>query len=368
MAEDRQAAERFGGRYHGLDGLRGIAALLVAAYHIGLKTGLVVPQGYLAVDLFFALSGFVIALSYADRLRLGLPVRRFLELRFIRLAPLYLFGTALGGAKQAVGAALGDPRALHGLELILGLVCGFLMLPVPLPLQALFPFNASSWSLFMEVAINCAFALWLFRWSNTALAILMGASVLVLLWTLPAIGHFNVGWAWENIAGGFARTAFSFSAGLLFHRLLPRGTRRTSWFAVLPVLALVALLVSEPAPHLRLAYDFAVVLVAFPVLLAAGILFEPPPVLRRACAMLGDASYPIYMIHWPLVPLFAPLLIKLGLGPVASSVAFAVAMLVLGTLVSRLIDAPARGWLARHLPAPARPPALPELAERPVAG
>ena len=86
--------------YEILDGLRGVAAVLVMLYHIGegFATSPVdqsVNHGYLAVDLFFILSGFVIGYAYDDRWDIGLTVKDFLRRRLIRLHPMVIMGVLL---------------------------------------------------------------------------------------------------------------------------------------------------------------------------------------------------------------------------------------------------------------------------------
>ena len=75
-----------------LEGLRGMAALLIMLLHMGLLSRFsgVIRNGYLAVDLFFVLSGFVICSAYADRLKTGRDIRRFVVRRIGRLWPLHI--------------------------------------------------------------------------------------------------------------------------------------------------------------------------------------------------------------------------------------------------------------------------------------
>ncbi|WP_066721730.1 acyltransferase family protein [Sphingomonas pituitosa] len=90
-----------------LDGLRGTAALLVVAFHIqGITvlfeaSRLLLPHAYLAVDFFFALSGFVVGYAYDDRWG-RMTVREFLARRLVRLHPLVVLGTVLGLASYCV--------------------------------------------------------------------------------------------------------------------------------------------------------------------------------------------------------------------------------------------------------------------------
>jgi peptidoglycan/LPS O-acetylase OafA/YrhL len=97
-----------------LDGLRGVAAILVVLFHENYwfsQTGLV-PKAYLAVDFFFCLSGFIIAYSYSEHLISGqLSFLKFSAIRLVRLYPLYLLGTVLGLLRLSVQIAIGHPAA-----------------------------------------------------------------------------------------------------------------------------------------------------------------------------------------------------------------------------------------------------------------
>src|SRR6516225_9704176 len=84
-----------------LDGLRGVAAILVIIYHL-FEAYYPVPahhpehHGYLAVDFFFLLSGFVVGYAYDDRWEKGMSVWDFFKIRLIRLHPLVLLGVLIG--------------------------------------------------------------------------------------------------------------------------------------------------------------------------------------------------------------------------------------------------------------------------------
>lgn len=90
-------------RYEILDGLRGVAAMIVVAFHLfetyspGV-TGQILNHGYLAVDFFFVLSGFVIGYAYDDRWGKGMGTWTFFKRRLIRLHPLLIMGTLVGAA------------------------------------------------------------------------------------------------------------------------------------------------------------------------------------------------------------------------------------------------------------------------------
>jgi peptidoglycan/LPS O-acetylase OafA/YrhL len=113
-----------------LDGMRGLAAILVVVYHFEVVVKLV-PSGYLAVDFFFLLSGLVIARTYAPRFEDGLKTRDFFVHRIIRLYPLFFVGLLLGLMRAAGQTVLHLPDRMSFDQLSLAGALGFFMLPAP---------------------------------------------------------------------------------------------------------------------------------------------------------------------------------------------------------------------------------------------
>lgn len=223
--------------YEILDGLRGVAALLVIWYHVfeGFATSPVDQRfnhGYLAVDFFFVLSGFVVGYAYDDRwkrMRLG----DFFKRRLIRLHPMLVMGVLLGALSFMVQGSVkwdGTPVALS--DVMLATLLGLFLIPA-LPGSApevrgngeMFPLNGPSWSLFFEYIGNVLYALFLRRLSTrwlTVWVVLTGAGLASFaLFNLSGFGHLGVGWSLleYNLPGGLLRMMFSFSVGLLMSRL-----------------------------------------------------------------------------------------------------------------------------------------------------
>ena len=334
-------------RFYTLDGMRGLAALLVVAYHLAQRDAARAFSGYLAVDLFFVLSGFVIALNYSEKLAKGLSVARFAELRVIRLFPLYLLGLSLGLAKQILGHAMHDPRVIPTGLLACHALAGAIMLPSPCS-ASMFPLNLPSWTLFFELLVNIAFALALWRMRSVALAGLMAVSAAYLIATIGDPLYFNVGWSLSNALAGVARTTFSFPAGILIFRLFPFRTRAPSWLALIPVLAMGALILIEVPAAMRSLAEALIVFIAFPLLVIAGIRLQAPRKLAPLFALLGDLSYPLYAIHLPLMAIAAPVVARLHLSPVASSVAV-VAGLIPAAFVASILDGRVRAAISTRL-------------------
>lgn len=282
-----------------LDGLRGVAALIVALFHFEGRWGETVLAGYLAVDLFFIMSGFVISASYTERMREGLGFLGFSRLRLVRLLPLYYIGLGLGLAKQVVGLLLG----LQGIpinELACDALFGAAVLPSPCS-DYLFPINAPAWSLFLELLASAAFALGLWRIKGPWLAALTGAVAAVLMLIVRSPDYFDMGWQWISLGGGVARTIFSFCLGMALQRLFKPEWRRESWLSLLPLALTAAAMVKPPLVLPRAAVEQALVLLVFPAVLAMACRWDPPGILRRPFDLLGEISYPAYAIHWTVV-------------------------------------------------------------------
>lgn len=325
--------------YSALNGIRGVAALVVFLHHSEPLVGDVVPWGYVAVDLFFMLSGFVIAHAYDDRLANGLGAGRFLKLRLFRFYPLYFLGLVLGMAAffardLAILAGWAD-GATEGLDyLTSAFVLGLVFMPMVAG-RDMFPLNAPAWSLFFELAINVVYAAGLFRASDRVLAAVSLAGLLALFWVLPApTGLFD---APDYLLRGTARTLFAFPLGVLIYRHHRKIPRMPSWVAAVPCLPLFA-----PGLHDSSAFLFVSVAIVFPVGLALASRIEGS---WRGAEWLGLISYPLYAIHWPLQqPVFAAR--HLIPGPVLAA-GLLVFLLVACPLLASRYDVPARAWLTR---------------------
>lgn len=309
--------------YEVLDGLRGTAALCVVVFHI---FELItpdwahnpVPHGYLAVDFFYALSGFVLGYAYDDRLRPGAPrrlsFRAFATRRLIRLHPLVPVAVTLGlicylndpnvGATQQIGAGLS-----FGV-LLLAYGANLLLLPSPtLPnhFDETHPLDAPTWTLFWEYIANVAYALWLYRVGMRLLRLLLAFGAAALVVTAVLIrGRGGLGWGWgyDTLWVAPVRLAYPFLAGLMIYRM--------GWKIRLPQpyvsasLIVVAALIVPALPGVgNTLLETLMILVVFPLALMVGasIGVVPGP-LGPLCRYTGALSYPLYILHYPFIFLF----------------------------------------------------------------
>ncbi len=287
-------------RFMALDGLRGVAALLVAAFHTRTAFQInPIDHGYLAVDFFFMLSGFVVAHAYEERLRNGMSFRRFAVARAVRLYPMIALGVLLG----TFAAALTWPVPI---TTVLGAgAAAALVLPIPmrgLAVHLLWPIDPPAWSLFWEIAINGVFALFLFRLRAVGLATLTLISALALLLTARHFHSLEVGYIWSNLWGGLSRVLFGFVVGVALSRIhRARGlpvVRTNIWILSAVLLGCLAF----PLSAHKDIFDLVAVLVLFPIIVVAGVSTSAEGALWQ---WSGRISYPLYLIHAPMLVFFA---------------------------------------------------------------
>lgn len=337
-------------RYYTLDGMRGVAALMVVHFHYASVSGYLwnsqhTMQAYLAVDLFFALSGFVIALSYSAKLASSLSLGGFVKRRLIRLYPLYIFGILLGLCAEIARALLFDSRPEFSDALV---EFGFNVFFLPsLQSEALFPLNLPAWSLFYEMVVNILFAWLLWKAPTKVLVPLALLSILPIVWFSSYPTFFGNGDGRADIAVGLARTILSFVIGMLLFRFAKAESRKVTIVAIVPLLVLLLVLVqSKDQPVL----EFTSVLLIFPLLLFISIRIEPPAILRRLFSWLGDISYPVYLIHYPLMIPATVAFRSLGIPPLLYPVLFIVIVAVLGYALGKFYDEPVRRFLRSRDP------------------
>lgn len=285
-----------------IDGMRGIAAFAVMSLHWQSisKPWFFAPSGGLAVDLFFLLSGIVIAHAYDDRIASGeLNAVRFMLIRIIRFWPLYLIGTVLGAG--AAMAAIATGRVAHYQSYAeIAASTGLTLLFIPQNYGGqLFELNTPFWSLLWELVANLIFVLFWRQLSVRTLAVVVVISGAALVMAGIAHGQLSAGNLWSTVEMGPARVMFSFFLGVLIYRTVPR--RSPGSFLIGPACA--ALLVAAFAfrPALPLPYDLFCVLVVFPALGFLVMRVDVDSISRGVFKALGDASYGVYVIHLPML-------------------------------------------------------------------
>jgi peptidoglycan/LPS O-acetylase OafA/YrhL len=345
-------------QFRTLDGLRGVAALSVVVLHTPhFFNQWHLSHSFLAVDLFFVLSGFVLAAAYEPWLQAGMTALSFLRIRLIRLYPLYLLSTLLGVPVALMAMKFGG----NGLSVdwsvglfAIGMPLSIVMLPTPAggPDGFLYPFNPVLWTIFFEIVVNGLYALLataLRRFESLALLVAVSALVLGGLAILE-YDTLEGGSTWSTFALGLSRMMFSFFCGVMIFRFRWPGKIDSSLAAVA---LLAALLVLLGTPHSNLS-ALATILFLFPALVLTASSVEPGTTLQRIFGLLGAASYAVYALHKPLYQIVLGfLIIASPVRPQSMApwigIVYLGLVFVLCTLVDRVYDKPVREFLRRLL-------------------
>jgi peptidoglycan/LPS O-acetylase OafA/YrhL len=296
-------------RFVVLDSWRGLAACWVALFHFEAYSHLLgtpaLSSAYLAVDFFFALSGFVIAANYQQRLLEGFGVGRFLLLRLGRLYPLHFAMLAVGvGLKllqmststfSSITQAAAPPFSAP--DEAPGTILANLLLVQSLHVYDFLTWNLQSWSISTEFYTYVLFALCLIglrkhAWVLLAVAMVAGP---VLIATLSPL-NMDTSYDW-----GMIRCVYGFSAGVIAWNVYRRWNAQlgkwlsgnlAEWCTLALMLAFVTFagrtVLSVAAPYI---FGLAVLVFAFGTGTASTIL------RLRPLVYLGTISYSIYMTH-----------------------------------------------------------------------
>src|SRR6202012_3612188 len=291
-----------------LDGMRGIAALAVVTFHFmeiaySDYSQNFIGHGFLAVDFFFCLSGFVIGYAYDDRIgKMG--VWEFFKSRLIRLHPMIIFGSVLGLAAYLFDPFAGHPALLSTGSILLLFLSSAFLFPAPAMSERafnLFGLNAPAWSLFWEYVANIFYAFVLVKLSRGWIFILTIIAAILLCFTCYRAGNLMGGWSGGTFWDGGARIFFSFSAGLLIYRSNWIIKNKLGFIGLAILLALAFLM---PFSKWNWLTEPAVVLFYFPLLIALGAGAALTPGLKRICIFSGKISYPLYMTHYAVMWMF----------------------------------------------------------------
>lgn len=363
--------------YHLLDGLRGVAALIVMWYHVfegyAFAGNTMIENfnhGYLAVDFFFMLSGFVISYAYDDRWGGSFTMKDFFKRRLIRLHPMVIMGAVLGAITYCIqGSVQWDGTHIATSMTMLALLCTMFLIPaVPGAGHEvrgngeMFPLNGPSWSLFFEYLGNILYALFIRRLPTKALAALVALTGAGLagfaLSDASGYGNIGIGWTLDavNFGGGALRMLFPFSMGMLLARnFKPFKVRGAFWICTALLVALLSMpYIEGMQPVCRNGiYEAFCIIAVFPVLVllgASGTTTDSKS--TRICKFLGEISYPLYIVHYPFMYLFYAWLIKNGLFTFGQTWQVALCVYAWNILVAylclKLYDEPVRKYLAKR--------------------
>ena len=379
--EDKSMFLRSKQRYEILDGLRGVAALMVIIFHFfelysfGNPSKQIVNHGYLAVDFFYVLSGFVLGYAYDDRWD-KMSYWDFYKRRLIRLHPMVIAGSLLGMCYFFLGECINSPNieSVNPLYFFLTIIMSILMIPCPAQMDIrgwgeTNSFNGPNWTLTYEYIVNILYSLIFRRLHTIIIGILTLASALLLVNLTCNFDIFNVmneresnkytvigGWSLTSceLCVGFTRLFYPYFAGYLVYRLKLK-IRIPYSFIICSIILITFLsmprLEKEGYPIFNGIYEAIVIILIFPlvIIIGAGDTTKNE-ILTKICKFIGELSYPIYITHYPIIymnsawtsfhmkdSLFNKIMLSIG--------SFFIMVFNAYSLIE-LYDKPVRKWLA----------------------
>ncbi len=331
--------------YEGLDALRGLAALMVLMHHVDVfyPTFFIFKHAYLGVDIFFMLSGFVIAHTYEGRLASGsMSFWRYAKVRLMRLYPMIILAIAIGAAYALyVGVTISTVLTLIAAQL--------LMIPMLGRGADAFPLNTPQWSLLFELAVNALHAL-VARFLTTKRVVLITAGSGVVFAAIALYEHTaSLGFAGLiGFAGGGFRATFGFFAGQLIYRLVRDGTipsaTRFAWLAYPSVIGAM-LLAGTQRSNLGAIADLVSIFLVFPVAVWAVAGLAIRPAWRSIATWGGLISYPLYAVQQPVIEFIVLRLPQASHARPLAWISLLIGLCLLAWLIELTIDAPLRRLL-----------------------
>jgi exopolysaccharide production protein ExoZ len=342
-------------RYDGVQALRFVAALMVVLCHATLMVSERLlesgsdywHQGASGVDVFFVVSGFVMAISSQGLLGQVGGWREFMRRRVVRIVPLYWIATSLKIAMLLAVPAL----ALHAQLDPVHVIGSYLFLPVREAEGMMRPLVSVGWTLTFEMFFYVCFAF----------AMMLRVPPLKLLtpvfMVLAGMGLFIEDTRSLRAAAFYLNPmVLEFVAGMwLAERRLRGATLGTVWSLLLVVLGFASILIWDGESRVE-----RLLFVEVPALMiVAGVVFLEP-VLRdripKALISLGDASYALYLFHTFSVPAIGIVMRKLGvLSPLAATVISTVVSIAICWLIHLWIERPITERLKGRKPAQPAP-------------
>jgi peptidoglycan/LPS O-acetylase OafA/YrhL len=310
------------GRLPGLELLRFVAALCVLLLHVRAVFGgqQVFGRGYLGVDFFLMLSGFLMVRVQEPRLATGMAVGGFLRARIWRLWPMMTAAWAIGLPMQWLRA--------HGpWDFAWVAVANLALVPV-LGHTFLFPVNIPAWTILYELGCNTAHVLALRRLRGPWLAVLLLVLAMGEIWVCRHYLGLNVGPRPDTALAGIVRCLFAYGLGIALARAIATCQRSLlpGWCGWLAVPAMPAILALSWAAGVRVWwFDLGFVAIACPLMLLGALGLTR---LGRTAGWLGRFAFPVFALQMPILQGSQ----HLGAG-YWSGLALAIAGGVLGVLV-----------------------------------
>jgi peptidoglycan/LPS O-acetylase OafA/YrhL len=249
-------------------------------------------------------------------------------------------------------------------EMLLIMFIGFTLIPVPGSMDIrgwgeMHPLDGPAWSLFFEYVANILYGLFIRKFSNKALSVLVflaGCALIHYAVTSPN-GDVIGGWSIEptQFRLGLTRLMYPFFAGLLLSRICKPGSIKHAflWCSLLVIIVLSMPRIGG-SEHVWMngLYDSLSIIVVFPLIVYMGASGNVKGKLAtKICNFFGDISYPIYITHYPLIYIYTAWVVD---NKVSMQQAWPIGLLILFSSIAiaygclKLYDIPVRKWLAKR--------------------
>lgn len=281
-------------RLHGLDSLRGIAALSVVGLHAAAVFREVPPwfaKGYLGVDFFLMLSGYLMARITEPRIAAGAPPLAFMTARYRRFWPVVALGSLIGVPYLWIRTQ-GDPAWFAG-----ALVANLVFVPFPAD-RLIFPLNVPAWTILFELLANALHVFVLWRLATRHLALLALILIALTLGVVIDYGSLDVGARPSSVAYAVPRVLLAYTIGMLLWRY--RGAELAlplpGWLALIAMPA--AILASWYSGYRHWSFDLAFVVLLCPMVIATALNIARGSALGQ---FSGDVAFPLFAAHVPVL-------------------------------------------------------------------
>lgn len=289
-------------RLYLLDGLRGICAALVALRHeVPLWGFEVFFRSYLAVDLFFIMSGYVIAVNYHEALvSKRISIHRFMAVRLIRFLPVYWLSILLILGLSWLKIVPGMATTASWSDVLREA----LLIPSLTTEKSLFRLNGVAWTLFFELLMNFAYAVVAQRGNRVVRYAITLAFGLIVVRMCLWYGTADRGASVSGFLIGLARSGFGIFIGAylvtspLVSRIYPERSMLLPWFAA--ATALGTLVLPSWGGRWDGPIDALLIVFVLPLTILAMTRHKASGVTASVLQGLGAASYPLYLLHGPI--------------------------------------------------------------------
>ena len=316
-----------------LDLFRGLAALVVMVYHFSIILGLPRIQfGYLAVDLFFVLSGIVLFGRYDAEIRSGMRALEFAWHRVRRLYPMVVITVVFLLLRNAARATSTFPVTPGTDTLsVLGLLT---LLPLSHGTPFAFPADGNIWSLLAEFLSNAVWFAALRFWRHLLTPIFVASSVAAVYFAWSH-GSFDYGAnpGWQEVVRALARALAGFGIGCWIARRRPLSDTPP----LLPLAMLVLACAACQIPWTRGLLSELIVILSGAALLSTLMHRSPKSAWAgKLFGYLGMLSFPLYLIH-PACKGFVVMAVAHGMNNVVAVIVIPLGVAIGATFVNEAI-------------------------------